>query len=224
MISKYPIPSHCELGIILEEAVMLVFSPIVLPFKYKATVQDADDFWVDHCADCSLRGHLCRVSGALSYGRCILGHCVNNYTVVHTVQMPVPRHIIFLGMYSERIKFAYERVDGQLYAMRMSNIFSDGTWCTGGIVFNDKNPTSIYNGYFNSVHNHDLSPSQDYPAFIAGLVNGTKTMDYDSDRFEPEQRWGTTKYIVQNPSTIEWSNNEQEGFFTIGYRTNVKIS
>lgn len=221
MITKYQIPSHCEFGIILDQAVMLVFSPIVLPFKYKVTVEDADDFWVEYCANCSLRGYLCRVSGALSYGTCKLGYEANSRTVVHTVQMPVPRHVLFMD--NDNLKFAYEHADGQLYAMRMSNIYSDGTWCAGRVNFNNKNPTSIYNGYFNSIHNQDLSPS-DYAEFITGLVNGTRTMDYDSQIFKPELMWGTTKHIVQNPLTIEWSNYEQQDFFAVGYRTYVKIS
>ena len=223
MIVEYPIPSHCELGIILERAVMLVFAPITLPFKYKATVQDADDFWVNHCADCSLRGYLCRVSGALSNGSCRLGHRANSRIVVHTVQMPVPRHILFFGMYDESLKFAYERSDGKLVAMRMSNIYSDGTWCSGGVDYNHKNPTDIYSSYFNSVHNSDLSPS-DYTQFIQGLVDGTRSMDYDSYTYEPEERWGSIKHMCQKPSRIEWSDNTEQDFVEIGYRTHVKIS
>lgn len=223
MVVEYPIPSHCEVGIILERVVMLVFAPIVLPFKYKTTVQDADDFWIEHCMDCALRSTICKVSGALSNGTCRLNHRPNSKEIVNTVQMPVPRHVLFFGSYEDSLRFAYERPDGALYAMRMSNIYGDGTWCSGGVDYDSKDPTSIYSGYFNSIHNNDLSP-RDYPEFIEGLVNGTRSMDYDSTRFDPEDRWGSTKNIVHRPSKVEWRTSAEEGYFNIGYRTYVKIS
>ncbi len=223
MTVSYSIPSHCELGVVLERAIMLVFEPITLPFKYKTEVQDADDFWVEHCIDCALRQTICTKTGALSNGSCKLGHRPNSRDIVITVQMPVPRHILFFGMDDESLKFAYERPDGVLHAMRLSNIYGDGTWCSGGVSYNSKDPTSIYSGYFNSIHNHDLSPS-DYQQFIEGLVNGTRTMDYDGCVFEPENRWGATKHVVAKPSKIEWSSTEQQEFFNIGYRTYAKIS
>lgn len=215
MAVEYPIPSHCELAVVLERAIMLVFAPITLPFKYKTTVQDADDFWVQYCADCTLRGSICRVSGALSNGSCKLGHKANSRVVTNTVQMPVPRHVLFFGMYEDSLRFAYERADGVLTAMLLSNIYSDGTWCSGGVSYNHRDPTSIYSGYFNSIHNHDLSPS-DYPQFIEGLVNGTRSMDYDNSTFDPEDRWGDTKNIVANPSKIEWATTATTDFLRIG--------
>jgi hypothetical protein len=135
--------------------------------------------------------------------------------------MPVPRHVLFLS--DSVLRFAYERSDGALYAMRMSNIYSDGTWCSGGIDYNYIDPSSIYKGYFNSIHNCDLSPS-DYQEFIEGLVNGTRSMDYDSYRLEPEERWGATQAVIPNPKQIEWSNDQEQGFFRVRDNRYVKIS
>lgn len=221
-MSVYNIPSHCELAVVLEQVVMLVFAPITLPFKYKTVVQDADDFWVNYCADCSLRATVCRVSGALSNGSCRLNHQPNSKNITATVQMPVPRHVLFFGG-SDYLRFAYERPDGVLYAMRMSNIYGDGTWCSGGVDYNYRDPESIYSGYFNSIHNCDLSPS-DYQEFIQGLVNGTRHMDYDSYTFEPEERYGAVQTVISNPSKIEWSSDQEQGFLRIRGARYAKIS
>jgi hypothetical protein len=223
LLCKHNIPSHCEIAVVLERAIMLVFEPITLPFRYRTWEQNADDFWVEHCADCALRSTVCRVSGALSNGNCLLSHRPDGKSIVKTVQMPVPRHTLFFAVLDESPKFAYERPDGSLCAMRMSNIYGDGSWCSGGVDYDYRDPTSIYSGYFNSIHNNDLSPSN-YESYIAGLVDGTRTMDYDSMTINPEERWGAVQNIVTKPSVIEWFNNLEENAHRIRGTGYVKIS
>lgn len=222
--ATYPIPSHCEVAIVLEQGIMLVFAPIITPFRYKININNADDFWAEHCSTCALRTYVCKKTGALSAGYCALGNKIKKSTQVKTVQMPVPRHILFFTLYEESLKFAYEKSDGVLAPMKLSNIWSDGRWCDGDVDFNRINPTSIYTGYFSSIHNQDLTHTKPYGKYIEDLAAGRIDIEDEDFTFNPEKRWGSVRCVVENPRNIEWSSREEPEFLKIRGYDYAKIS
>ena len=225
MIVEYPIPSHCELAVFLEQGIMLVFAPVTVPFRYKVEISDVDDFWSKYCGSCALRATICKKSGALSDGRCLANNEIKYETKVLTVQMPVPRHMLLFALYREDLKFAYEKQDGELTAMRLSNIYYDGRWCHGGVDYCAIDPNDIYHKYFGTVHNHDLNSKKDnYGSYIKSIATGGEIEE--GIVFDPEYRWGATRHVVYQPSLIQWSDSQGEGFLKMeGQRYNyAKIS
>ena len=221
-MSLFAIPSHCEAAVVFDTAIMLVFSPIVIPFYYSTVESDAEDFFDKYCGDCSLRGTNCRISGAYSGGNCKLNNHVNRESVTRSVQMPVPRHVLFFGIYEEPVRFGYETTDG-IKALRLSNIYPNGQWCRGDVRFMNRDPSAIYNGYFGSIHNHDLTSARPYKQYLKDLESGVRQIEEDEEIIDIG-RWGSARALIENPTRIEWAGVQDEGYLRIKGYDYAKIS
>lgn len=205
-MAEYLIPSHCEAAIIFEQAIMLVLQPITVPFYYTVQVSNSDDFFIENCVDCTLRGSSCYRAGALNT-RCMLDHSTRLYEDIRCIQMPLPQHmLIFAENLDSPPIFAYDS-DGILLPLRISNIGSGGSWCNGDVSFNKLNPSSIYNAYMQSLHNKDLTgrDAKNYESYL-------QTISKDSSKiFEGYPlditSYGSIQNVIHTPTTITWGSS-----------------
>jgi hypothetical protein len=209
---SYPIPGHCESGIIFEEEIMLIFSPITLPFPFVDIESNADDFFTDNCLDCSLRSTACKSVGP--GGSCILGHEVKCKRINQTIQMSFSSHILTFGPnVAPRFLLPTDN-DNYLAAMKLGNIYNNGEWCSGNVNYERKNPTSIYTGYMNSFHNNDLT---DYGG--EGYAKYVKQVSLDFTKIRKGRdpislnEWGKIRQIVHNPKTVHWQSDITDNYF-----------
>lgn len=221
MTQQFEIPSHCATAVIFERAIMFIFEPIIVPFYYSCRKSDAEDFFVKHCLDCSLRAKACLKAGAIN-NTCLLNKRVQSENIVASIQMPIPRHIMMLYSEGYDPKFGYETADG-IQPLRLGNISSGGRWCNGDVDYNDKSPSDVYNGYMQSIHNADLTDqdSTTYPYYLQEVAQDFTTKICKGCAINPED-WGAILDVVQNPTSILWSSSQSTDYYEQGYNY-VKI-
>lgn len=149
----YDIPSHCSHAIVFDRALMFVFDPITLPFTFQTRSSDAEDFFVKHCLSCGLRVRYCNEF----IGNCKLYIKPKYVEGLKTIQMPYPTHMVIMQISgSSYIRIVHEDGDA-LNPLRLGNIYDHGGWCYGDINLDYRDPTCIYRGFFNGIHNTDLT-------------------------------------------------------------------
>lgn len=221
MAQQYEIPSHCETAVIFKETIMFVFEPIVVPFYYSCIKSDAEDFFLKYCLDCSLRDKTCRRAGAINNG-CRLSRKVKSEDVVESLQMPIPRHFMVLYSNGNRPLFGYDTVDC-IKPLRLGNIGRYGDWCNGDVAYNNKSPSSVYNGYMQSIHNRDLTnqDSTTYPQYLKAVAQDFTKIQADSV-IDPKY-WGDMLNVVEKPRSIIWSSSPDTDYYQQGANYYVKI-
>lgn len=210
-METFNIPSHVEGALLFERAIVFVFQPVTLPFRYESYISKANDFWMDKCSTCSLRYITCHRVGSSSH--CQMGFSTEVERIEKTVQMPIPRHFILLYLNGEgdRLRFGYEKNPDELRALRLGNIYEGGRWCYGNVHYSWRDPMSFYGAYFNSLHNSDLNSCENYGEYVASVAE-------NFNNIERGNRIDLTSYgrefitAIPNPTQIQWSQTEEEGF------------
>lgn len=218
---QFSIPSNCETGVVFEMAIMFIFEPLVVPFYYVTYVSDADDFFTKHCLDCSLRAKSCRTAGALNTN-CPLGNYVSHGSVIKSLQMPIPKHVLVMPRGGDTPMFGYETNDS-IRPLRLGNIGSGGGWCSGDVNYNEKDPSAIYNGYMQSIHNSDLTnqSSHTYEAYLQQVAEDFSTIHTGYPI--KYNTWGEICNVINKPTSILWQAMEEEGYYKQGRNLYVKI-
>ena len=220
---QYEIPQHCETAVIFEYVLMFVFEPIVVPFYYSAYKSDAEDFFVKYCLDCSLRGRSCHIAGAIANGSCKLRNCIQHEDTVESIPMPIPKHVLILWAGGDSPSFGYETASC-IKALKLGNIGGSGGWCNGDVSFNSKDPSSVYNGYMQSIHNCDLTnqSSDTYPDYLKTVAEDF-TKIQSGYTIDPEN-FGDILNVIHKPTSILWSGATTEtGYYKQGRNQYVKI-
>ena len=201
----YRFPSHCSHAVVFRHAMMLVFEPIQLPFYFQTRTSDADDFFVDRCLSCGLRVTHCNN---------LIGGCVFNYKPkftddIKSVEISYPTHMIFMQMdFTSDIKIGFEYQD-VIKPILLGNIYSGGVWCSGDIKFNNKDPVSIYTGFFNGLHNTDLTEFDrfntiEYENYLNNVASDfLKYIEIPKLNIDPKS-FGDIRHVQERPKSIAY--------------------
>ena len=206
----YNIPHHCSHAIVFQKAMMLVFDPITLPFTFQTRDSNAEDFWVDNCLSCGLRvGHCNNI-----IGNCILNKKPKCTEGQRTIEISYPTHVIIMQIYdSSDIKIGFDDNDC-LYPMRLGNIYEAGSWCYGDINLDKKDPTAIYRGFFNGIHNTDLtefsrSDTREYEKYLVSVSQNFLSNIERTEEPISMHYYGDVIHIQEKPRKIEYMYNRE---------------
>lgn len=224
-MAEYLIPSHCETAIIFERAIMLVLQPITIPFYYTVEISDADDFFINHCVDCSLRNNGCKKVGAINT-QCRLGNYSQTTSETRCIQMALPQHMMVFAEYqNETPKFAYE-VGSHLRPLRLGNIGSGGSWCNGNVNYNAIDPLNIYNAYTRSLHNKDLTGKDDDDKYESYLQEVSSDFSKIVGGYELDVTdYGDVQNVVYTPTSVIWDSHAStdENYYAIKGKGYAKV-